>query len=436
MGTAIERRTGGTTGWRLRWRGRPAPPLILAVALGLALPAAAPAATTAKISPAFTAGRSLHFGYRLSEPAGGVPSPPTQLIVRLPKGTGINLGAVPKSQLCNFDILNTLHNGPKACPKGSHAGPTGSIEFEATIGGKPTIGRGTVKPFLVALADGSRAVTLYVEVSPPFSDGPMVTVLPYRGSELIGDVEVPGLTPGINAGVVGLSATIGQNAKITPPKTCPKRGYAWSVGFSYLESPDTTARATSPCLTKATRASIHRTSPAALTSAKPTTQFQCERAFKSTQGRAKCFSQLPGASCAHPLEVQKTSPNYRGDTRSFNVTLKDEPDGANALLTYEWEPKKNVAICPYPTGAVFRVSLLSQREHCQRIHGQEVCSGEYDTTTIPERTSRSGGRFMYEMPGNPVRSWYLVVRGYFIHPRWERQGESVSSPPLKGLDGT
>jgi hypothetical protein len=243
----------------------------------------------------------LHLGYTLSEPAGGVPSPPTQAIVHLPKGTGINLGAVPKSQLCNFGTLNTL--GPKACPKGSHAGPTGSIEFEAVIGDKPTIGKGSVKPFLVELADGSRAVTLYAEVSPPFLDGPMVTLRLYKGSELIVDVEVPGLAPGINAGVVGLSATIGQNAKITPPKTCPKRGYAWSVGFSYLESPDTTARATSPCLINATRASVQRALPVALTSAMPTTQFRCERAFWSRRARERCFDQLPGASCRHPLVV-------------------------------------------------------------------------------------------------------------------------------------
>jgi hypothetical protein len=399
MGSAIERRTGGTSGRRPRWRMRPAPPLILgclaAVALGLALPASAPAATAAKISPAFTAtktGAGLHLGYTLSEPAGGVPSPPTQLIVHLPKGTGINLGAVPKSQLCSIDALITLANGPKACPKGSHAGPTGSIEFEEIVGGKPTIGRGSVKPFLVELADGSRAVTLYAEAAPPFSDGPMVTLLPYKGSELAGDVETPGPTPSITAGVVRLSATIGQNAKITPPKTCPKGGYRWSASFSYLESPDTTAKASSPCPTQATRASVHRVPAVAVTSAKPTTQFQCERAFKSSQGRAKCFNQLPGASCAHPLEVQKTSPNYRGDTHYFNVSLKDEADGENALLTYEWEPKRNVAICPYPNGAVFKVSLLAQREHCQRIHGEEICGDEYDTKNIPEHTSRNGGR--------------------------------------------
>jgi hypothetical protein len=148
------------------------------------------------------------------------------------------------------------------------------------------------------------------------------------------------------------------------------------------------------------------------------TVFKCEKAFaKGSRERSRCFSQLPGASCAHPLEVQKTNPNFRGDTRYFTVKLEDEPDGEGTLLSYEWAPKSNVAICPYPNGAVFKVSLFDPKLKCQKLGGEEICSHEYNTKNIPERTSSHGGSFMYVMPQG--MSWYLDVKGYFIHPPWE-----------------
>jgi streptogramin lyase len=158
----------------------------------------------------------------------------------------------------------------------------------------------------------------------------------------------------------------------------------------------------------------------AQTASTPKTAFQCEKRFKAAAARSQCFNQLPGASCAHPLEVQKTYPNYRGDTKDFTVSLTQEPDGdETVLLSYKYAPKKNVAICPH--GAVFKVSLLSQTEHCERTpKGEEVCSEEYDTKNIPEPATKAGGGFTYEMTGQPVKSWYLAVTGYFVHPPWLR----------------
>jgi hypothetical protein len=37
----------------------------------------------------------------------------------------------------------------------------------------------------------------------------------------------------------------------------------------------------------------------------PKTVLQCEKRFHTSQGRAGCFSTLPGSSCAHPLVAEK-----------------------------------------------------------------------------------------------------------------------------------
>jgi hypothetical protein len=129
--------------------------------------------------------------------------------------------------------------------------------------------------------------------------------------------------------------------------------------------------------------------------------------------RSRCFNQLPGASCAHPLEVQKTDPEFRGDTRYFNVTLKVEPYGLGAELAYSWAPKKNVVICPYPNGVTLKVS---QASHILP-NGTELPGGEI-TKNIHEPTTARGGSFEYILTSSPVKSWYLVVRGRFIHPPW------------------
>jgi hypothetical protein len=146
----------------------------------------------------------------------------------------------------------------------------------------------------------------------------------------------------------------------------------------------------------------------------PKSQLECEQTWGLGTGWHRCFSQRPGSNCTHPLEVQKTYPNFRGDTKDFTVTLEDEHDGEGALLSYSYAPKKGIAICPH--GAVFKVSLLAEEGRCERIRGHKFCSNEYDTKNIFEPTRRDGGQFMYVMPTQPVRSWYLAVRGYYIHP--------------------
>jgi hypothetical protein len=156
--------------------------------------------------------------------------------------------------------------------------------------------------------------------------------------------------------------------------------------------------------------------PPASAAASPKTVFQCEKRYKEASARERCFKQLPGASCAHPLEVQKTFPNYRGDTKDFTVSLKNEPNHGNTFeVIYNYKPNKGVAICPH--GAVFKVSLQYRR----LPNGtEEQAPAGYEEQDIPEPTTRNGGEFSYQLTVYPVKSWYLAVRGYYIHPPGER----------------
>jgi hypothetical protein len=154
----------------------------------------------------------------------------------------------------------------------------------------------------------------------------------------------------------------------------------------------------------------------------PKTAFQCERKFKSSQGRAKCFSELPGANCKHPLQMEQAGDTSRGESRYFTVSSK----GENGDEFYTWAPKKNVAICPFPNGVAYKVSRLADKVHCERIrrngHFEEYCSSQYATKNIPVDTGKRGGEFSYSLPDQPQMTAYLVIKGYFINPPWGRRG--------------
>lgn len=155
----------------------------------------------------------------------------------------------------------------------------------------------------------------------------------------------------------------------------------------------------------------HATAHAA---SRPTTQFQCEKKYKLASNRTRCFNQLPGANCAHPLIAEKAEETTRGAHRYFKITFQGEQDGEGGLATYTYAPVKNVGICPH--GVVYKLSMTG-REHCERKPtGEEYCSTEYGIKTISEPTTRTGGEFRAEVP--PHMFGYLVVKGYFIHPPW------------------
>jgi hypothetical protein len=287
-------------------------------------------------------------------------------------------------------------------------------------------------PYVVSLHGGSLAIALKLAVPAPFPYEEALLV-PYNdgGSHatqgLIAELPVGELGPGVRSSLIELAVTLGANLGapghttplITMPASCPKAGFAWSADLSWWEGPETTASATSPCPGKAASASSR---PSAAVAQTPKTQFQCEKAFHTSSGRSQCFNQLPGASCAHPLEAQKAAQTTRGESQYFKLTYREETKGRGTPQYggeeyYSYAPKQNVRMCPYPIGVVYKVSLLYVT-----LPNGEIRTREHDTHTLPEPVTPSGGHFHYYLTAVPIKSAYLVVKGYFIHPPWVGRG--------------
>lgn len=149
------------------------------------------------------------------------------------------------------------------------------------------------------------------------------------------------------------------------------------------------------------------------------TAFQCKKKYHTAQGRAECFSRLPGASCAHPLEAQKAHATTRGEHQYFKLTYSGESDENGVYEHYAYSvANKNLAMC----GATFKVSRLSQETICRKIvsngHPAMECSSEYDTKNIQEPVNAHGGSFDYYLSKEPSKVAYLVVKARFVHPPW------------------
>ncbi len=136
----------------------------------------------------------------------------------------------------------------------------------------------------------------------------------------------------------------------------------------------------------------------------------------------------PGSSCSHPLEVQKSYPYAVGDVHDIAVRFSEESNGESevqkqgAIQHWSWAPKlKDVAICPYPSGVVYKESLMYER----LPSGMFTEAHELDVKNIPVHTTPRGGRFTWPMLTTPVKRWYLVVKGYFIRPPWTGRGHAA-----------
>jgi hypothetical protein len=421
-------RTNRARPWGVHWglRARPAWARPCArrlafclVALGvLLLPAIALSATSAQIFASFAGGKlggdtAIHFRFAVTESAGGMPAAPVRAIIHLPKGTRLGLARLPQADLCSYDTLVAASFGPSACPKGSHAGPVGSAQLEAIVSGKPTIVKAPVYPFTIELHGGSRALALYLKGPTPFPTE-VISLLPEKG-DLVMSLGAGEISPGDRSAIIGLSVTLGGSAGITMPASCPTGGFAWRADFSYFEGPGSTALARSPCPSTAAKASSQPThAPAASTVAHiasaPKSQLECEQKYGLGTSWHRCFSEPPGSSCNHPLELQKAGSTNRGDDRDLHASVSLEAQGEEGIQSWSWKTANSVALCPH--GVILKVARFSQSKHCGRVHGEEVCSHEYDTKTIYEPSASRRGSFEYTI--RPGWTDYLIVRGYYI----------------------
>lgn len=162
-------------------------------------------------------------------------------------------------------------------------------------------------------------------------------------------------------------------------------------------------------------------SPVASASSGAKTAFRCKKKYNTAQGRAACFSQLPGASCAHPLEAEKAHNTTRGEHQYFKLDYRGESDEYGVSEHYSYKVVgKNLAMCPH--GAILMVSRLSQELRCKKIvrngHPTEECSSEYATKSLAEPVNAHGGSFEYYLSSEPIKVAHLVVKARFVHPPW------------------
>lgn len=98
-------------------------------------------------------------------------------------------------------------------------------------------------------------------------------------------------------------------------------------------------------------AGLALTVPPIATASAPKSQLECEQQYGAGTSWHRCFSEPPGSSCKHPLELQKAAETVRGD--HTHLTARYDVGGGNGRSGgeeyYWWEPVnlKNVAICPH-----------------------------------------------------------------------------------------
>jgi hypothetical protein len=105
-------------------------------------------------------------------------------------------------------------------------------------------------------------------------------------------------------------------------------------------------RATLPWPRRPARRALCRTIPLALGllllpaaglaagSQTPKTRLECQKAFHSGAGRKRCFNQMPGANCAHPLRsFYDQALDHSGDSKDIPITIASLPGHPPAEVT-------------------------------------------------------------------------------------------------------
>jgi hypothetical protein len=134
------------------------PIALMFVVLGLALPGVASAVPTvtfkAKAVPItgfpgtgniFGAGAAVEAEYKIEGTEyGGFPPPLIKVNFYLPAGAVLHTSGFPT---CAPAVLEPSGGGPKSCPKGSAAGPVGSVEGDVAFGAEVVPEQATIESF-------------------------------------------------------------------------------------------------------------------------------------------------------------------------------------------------------------------------------------------------------------------------------------------------
>jgi hypothetical protein len=226
-----------------------------------------PTTLTAALSPErLGSGTTIRIGFQVSTPAGGVPSPVTDVQLLLPPGLSIatsDLGL----ETCVPSRLQ--EGGPGACPPDSLMG-RGSALTEVPFGATFVTEPARVTLFSAPLQDGHPQLLFLASGELPVLTKLVFSAFVLPGSAPFGaliDTTLP-LVPSVNGGpdvaLVSLQTTIGAKGivyyervkgktisfrprSLLLPRSCPRGGFRFSAHLSFQDGTRTSAGATVPC---------------------------------------------------------------------------------------------------------------------------------------------------------------------------------------------
>jgi hypothetical protein len=238
--------------------------LAVAFALCACLPGTALAATTATMDAAFAPYRlgvatTLSLGFRISAGAGRIPSPLTGLDFHFP----INLGiATSGLGVATCPPAELQERGPSVCPPDSRMG-SGSATVEIPVGARVETERASLALLAGPSQEGYVRLLVTATGLSPVIARVVIPSLLLPGHFKLAVPLVESLPEGPNVSVVRVHLTLGGNltyyepvdGKNVPyhptgiglPQSCPRGGFRFSTGFTFLDGGHAEARTAVPC---------------------------------------------------------------------------------------------------------------------------------------------------------------------------------------------
>jgi hypothetical protein len=221
---------------------------------------ASQAPTAATVAPLFSPDRlgaegSLSFTLEFAGPGGGVPTPLSRSILRLPAGVTLE---VPRLRSCSASRLRA--RGIAGCPAGSAIGH-GQALVEAHDGSQTISESVALWVFLGPAHNLQPTIEILGQAYTPFDEQVVLTgtmlpaEAPYGEALALSIPPIPTLVLEPDASIVALSLVIGARVRgnahdantIRLPYTCPQGGFPFAGEFTYANGSSSSSLTTTPC---------------------------------------------------------------------------------------------------------------------------------------------------------------------------------------------
>lgn len=218
--------------------------LCAAVVLCASLPAGAQATTVASVTPSIShdrlgANTAATLAVRFTDTEGGLPVPLSRVVLRLPRGIGIDLRGIGT---CSSSRLRT--RGPRGCPASAEVG-TGNALEGARLGVKTIDESATLTAFRGPNQGGHPTINIAGQGLSPLEERVVLTSVlmpdsPPYGMQLVTSVApIPTLPTEPNASTIRFSLTLGATSHshtlLRMPSSCPAGGFPFAADFTFVD---------------------------------------------------------------------------------------------------------------------------------------------------------------------------------------------------------